>query len=398
MIGGAPAELDHWESLTDDFTQRTGTVVSIMRQPTDTDQRRQSLIVPLKAGERDPDVFLMDIVWIGQFAASGWLESLNGHISRDNFDITPFFAGIIDFADRYGNAIVALPVYVDAGLLYYRTDLLRRYGFESPPETWNQLVEMAVKIQGEERKTNPDFWAYVWQGAQYEGLVCTFLEYALSNGGRLIDEGGNLTLDRPENIAALRFMRDLITSYAISPPNTYTEMKEEEVRTLFEGGNAAFERNWPYAWGLHQEAGTSVKGKVGISLLPRFESGEHVAALGGWHIGISKRSDAKEAAWELVKFILSREAQIDFARKLGWNPARQDIYDAPEIVRDVPHLVTLKSVFETAAARPNVPYYSLLSQVLQRNLSAALSGITEPDQALRQAQVEALEIVETYGQ
>jgi multiple sugar transport system substrate-binding protein len=398
MIGGAPAELDYWEAMAAEFTETTGIGVNIMRQPTDTDQRRQSLIVPLKAGEDDPDAFLMDIVWIGQFAASGWLEPLNSHIARDGFRLSPFFEGIIDFADRYEDRVVALPVYIDAGLLYYRTDLLGKYGYEGPPETWMELVEMATRIQGQERKANPGFWGFVWQGAQYEGLICNFLEYALSNGGSLVAPDGRLTLASRQNIEALRFMRDLIASYAISPPNTFTEMKEEEVRSSFESGNALFERNWPYAWGLHQAEGSAVRGRVGTALLPRFDAGRHVAALGGWHIGISQSSDNKTAAWELVKFVVSKDTQIGFALNLGWNPSRQDVYDSEEIAETVPHLVTLKDIFEKASARPNLPYYSLVSQMLQRKVNAALSGITQPDQALKEAQAEAAEIVETYGQ
>jgi multiple sugar transport system substrate-binding protein len=398
MIGGAPAELDYWEEIVREFGETSGVQVSLMRQPTDTDQRRQSLIVPLKADERDPDVFLMDIIWIGQFAASGWLEPLDTYMVEDSFDLSPFFPGMIDFADKYVGQVVALPVYVDAGLLYYRTDLIEKYGYDGPPETWRDLVDMAGTVQEGERAANPDFWGFVWQGAQYEGLVCDFLEFAVSNGGGLVDRAGNLTLDRPENIGALQFMRDLITTYRISPPNTYTEMKEEEVRTFFEGGSALFERNWPYAWGLHESGGSRVKGKVGISLLPRAEMGRHVAALGGWHAGISRSSDNKKASWELVKFIIARDTQLGFALNLGWNPARQDVYDAQELLRRAPHLVTLKGVFTTASARPSVPYYSLLSRVLQAKVNAALSGITTPEAALRQAQSEARAVVETYKQ
>ncbi|MFC1799550.1 ABC transporter substrate-binding protein [Candidatus Eisenbacteria bacterium] len=398
MIGGAPAELDYWETLLTNFAQDTGIEVDLMRQPTDTDQRRQSLIVPLKAGESDPDVFLMDIVWIGQFAASGWLEGLEPMMEGDGFDTAPFFERVIDFADTYDGRLVALPVYVDAGLLYYRQDLLIEYGFTSPPATWADLVRMSVQIQEAQRMTNPDFWGFVWQGAQYEGLVCTFLEFATAAGGGLIDQSGALTLDRPENMSALSFMRDLIATFKVSPPNTYTEMKEEEVRSTFQNGNALFERNWPYAWGLHQEEGSAVKDLVGISLLPAFSGGEHAATLGGWHIGISRSSDNKEAAWELVKFIVSRDTQLGFALNLGWNPARQDIYDAPEIAENLPHLVRLREVFDAAAARPNVPYYSLLSGELQQQVNAALSGTTTPAEALKRAQQEGLEIVDRYKQ
>jgi len=398
MIGGAPAELDYWEKIVGEFSQASGIGVSLMRQPTDTDQRRQSLIIPLKAGEKDPDVFLMDIIWVGQFAASDWLEPLDGYVDEDNFNLKSFFPGMVDFADKYEGRTVALPVYVDAGLIYYRTDLLRKYGFANPPETWSELVDMAALVQAGERKTNPGFWGFVWQGAQYEGLICDFLEFAISNGGALVDHAGNPTLDRPENVRALQLMRDLISTYEISPPNTYTEMKEEEARTAFEAGNAMFERNWPYAWGLHQATTSPVRGKVGISLIPRGEGAGHAAALGGWHIAVSKTSDDKRSSWELVKFIVSPRTQLGFALNLGWNPARQDVYDSPELLKLAPHLVALKQVFMTASARPNVPYYSMLSRVLQAQVNAALSGITPPDAALTQAQSEAIKVVKTYSQ
>lgn len=398
MIGGAPAELDYWEDLLTGFSKETGIEVELMRQPTDTDQRRQSLIVPLKAGEGDPDVFLMDIVWIGQFAASGWLESLEPMIAADHFDTSPFFSRVIELADTYEGKLVALPVYVDAGLLYYREDLLQEYGYTSPPETWADLVRMAVEIQRAQRMTNPEFWGFVWQGAQYEGLVCTFLEFATAAGGGLMDRSGALTIDRPENVSALGFMRDLIATFEVSPPNTFTEMKEEEVRSVFQGGNALFERNWPYAWSLHQEEGSPVRGLVGISLLPEFSGGRHAATLGGWHVGISRSSDNKGDAWTLVKYIVSRKVQLGFALNLGWNPARQDLYDAPEILEAAPHLVKLRDIFEAAAARPNVPYYSLLSREIQQRVNAALSGAVTPGEALEAAQQGGLEIVERYRQ
>lgn len=398
MIGGAPAELDYWEEVISAFTEESGIAVDLMRQPTDTDQRRQSLVVPLRAGEKDPDVFLMDLIWIAQFAASGWLEPLDGPIATHGFDLNVFFGGIIEFADRYQEHVVALPVYIDAGLLYYRKDIFEEHVTGKVPETWSELVEYCHVAQRRQRRLQPNFWGFVWQGAQYEGLVCTFLEFALSNGGQLVDRKGNLTLDDPRNVEALEFMRDLIATHRVSPPNTYTEMKEEEVRTFFESGEALFERNWPYAWGLHQADGSPVKGKVGIALLPRFEGGKHVAALGGWHIGMSRSSDRKDDAFELMRYIVSRDVQIGFALSLGWNPARRDVYDAPEIVENLPHLVELKEVFRTASPRPNLPYYSLLSRALQAELSKALSGMLSAEEALENAQAKGLEIVETYEQ
>lgn len=396
MVGGAPNEVEFWERLTEVFEREKGIEIDLIRQPTDTDQRRQGLVIPLKSRQKDPDLFLMDVIWIGQFAASGWLLPLDRYVRRDKFPLNPFFGKVLEFADKYGGDLIALPIYIDGGLLYYRKDLLQRYGYRGPPRSWLELVRFSLKIQEDMRRENPNFWGFVWQGAQYEGLVCNFLEFATSNGGGITTKEGRLSLNLPQNIVALQFMVDLIHRYEISPPNTYTEMKEEEVRSLFQSGNALFERNWPYAWNLHQGQGSAVKDKVGIAPLPSFEGKPGASALGGWHIAISRYSDAKAKAWEFVKFATSYRIQKDLVIGLGWNPARKDIYDDREVREKSPHLKALKEVFQNAVTRPNFPYYTQISEIIQRYVNGALSGKMEAEEALNRAAKEAEGMAQTY--
>jgi multiple sugar transport system substrate-binding protein len=394
-VGGAPSEIDYWEKLVEEFERTYQIKVRLLRQPTDTDQRRQGLVVPLSSKKSDPDVFLMDVAWVAQFAASGWLTSLDPYIKNDNFDTSKFFTSILNQVDIYKGKLLALPVYIDCGLLYYRDDLLIKYGYK-PPSTWSQLLEYAQDIQQQEQKSNPHFYGFVWQGAQYEGLVCTWLEFTYSFGGRILDSKGNITLTSEENIRALQFMTDLIQNYRISPPNTYTEMKEEEVRMAFQSGNALFQRNWPYAWMLHQAPDSPIKGRFGVTILPKSQGGRHVAALGGWHIGISRYSDAKQNAWRFLKFVLSYSIQKKLVLNLGWNPARQDLYDDPQIKEEIPHINVLKTAFGNAIARPPLPYYTQISSVLQRYLNAAISGKLQPAEALQQAEAQIKRLVDIY--
>ena len=395
MVGGAPDELEYWAKLINEFEAKAGFTVRMVRQPTDSDQRRQGLVVPLKAGQKNPDVFLMDVVWIGQFVASGWLEPLDPYVSKDSFSTAPFFQKVLTLADIYHDTLFALPVYVDGGLLYYRKDLLEKYGYDHPPETWDQLVEYSQVIQRGERKEDPDFYGFVWQGAQYEGLVCNFLEFAASDGGG-IAEGDKIRLSTAENRQALKFMYDLIHVYRISPPNTYTEMKEEEVRSSFQRGNAAFERNWPYAWKLHEAEDSPVRGKVGITALPHFQGKKSVSTLGGWHVGISRYSDAQDKAWELVKYITSHQTQKKLVLNLGWNPGRRDVYEDEKIKSSLPYLHVLSGIFEKAVARPNLPYYTQLSEIIQRQVNACIAGKIDPSQALDRMQAEAEDLIGTY--
>ncbi len=396
-IGGAPAELAFWQQLLNDFQQQSGIKVNLLRQPTDTDLRRQGLITSLTSKRNDPDVFLMDVAWVTQFAASNWLEPFENHIDPNQLNLDIFFTNVIQLVDIYQNKLIAMPVYVDGGILYYRKDLLKKFGFENPPQTWPQLLTQAITIQSEIRKTNPYFYGFVWQGAQYEGLVCNWLEFTASNQGGILTDSQKISIDTKPNIQATKFMQDLIYKHQISPANTYTEMKEEQVRILFQQGNALFERNWPYAWPLHQSDASPVKGKVAIAPLPHFENGQSIATLGGWHVGVSKFSDQKEKSFELVKFILSYNTQKKLALGLGWNPARKDIYTDPTVINQFPHFAKLKKIFENLRPRPPIPYYTLVSEIIQKYINSALSGQYKPAQALKMAQTEIDKITKKYG-
>jgi len=397
-VGGAPSEIDYWHKVIKSFEEKNpGISVDLLRQPMNTAVRMQTLVTPLSSKESTPDVFLMDVAWVGQFAASGWLTPLNKFVTKDHYDLNVFFKKTIKLADTYKSKLIALPVYIDAGLLYYRKDLLKKYGYSHPPVTWKELVEVAQKVQAGERKHNPKFWGFVWQGKQYEGLVCDFLEFIVSNGGNILNSKGQPVLNSPNNVEALTFMRDLIHKYKISPPNTYTEMMEEPVRRTFQSGNAMFERNWPYAWGLHNSEKSPVKGEVGIAPLPHFPGHESAATLGGWHIGMNVYSKRKLAAWKFIKFVESYNTEKGFAMNLGWNPGRQDVYKDRDVIAKAPYLKALRKVFVGAVPRPGVPYYTKLSDIIQKYVNAAIAGKMSPKSALDRAQSEAKIIVSQYG-
>jgi multiple sugar transport system substrate-binding protein len=278
-IGGSPEEVNYWQGLVNRFNEETYSDLQLIRQPTYTDQRKQSLIVSLEARKKNPDLFLMDVVWLKQFIESGWLLPL-GQLSKDtSFSVKNFFTSVINSVDKSGNKLYALPVFLDVGLLYCRKDLLEKFGFEGTPITWSDLVNESEIIQKEERKTNKNFYGFLWQGAQYEGLICDFVEFISSNGGGIL-KNGKIKLNTPQNIFALRFMNDLIHKYKISSENTYTDMKEEEVRRAFQNGNALFERNWSYAYKLHNSKDSRVNGKTGMAVLPHFKNHQSASALG----------------------------------------------------------------------------------------------------------------------
>ncbi len=391
-IGGSPEEVDFWENVIYDFNQKYDYNLILVRQPTYTDQRKQSLIISLEGKQPDPDLFLMDVVWINQFIHSNWLEPLDTFAKQDDFITKPYFDKVLNLVDKYNDKLFALPVFMDVALLYYRTDLVTK-----PPETWNQLKELSLRFQNEQKIKNKSFDGFLWQGAQYEGLVCSFLEFISSNGGSIL-KNDSVKINSTNNKTALQFMQDLIHKYKISPENTYTEMKEEEVRREFQKGNAMFERNWTYAWQLHNSDKSNVKGKVGMTILPHFKGHSSVSTLGGWHIGISKYSDKKEKAWKFIKYVTSYKVQKKMVLTIGWNPARKDIYDDEELIQKLPHLKTLKNVFDNTIARPTVPYYAQISEVIQRNVNNCLANKISPAGALNEIEGEMKKIIEIYGE
>jgi multiple sugar transport system substrate-binding protein len=325
------------------------------------------------------------------------LQPLDFYFAKSTLKHEDFFTPIIGQVDTYQDYLIALPVYNDCGLLYFRKDLLDKYGF-AKPETWDELIACARSIQKEMRKTDPQFYGFAWQGAQYEGLVCTFLEFAASHHGGLIDQKNTIALNTPQNIAALKLMVDLLHKHRISPPNTFTEMKEEEVRIFFENGHALFERNWPYAYGLHTRNQSPIKDRIGVCTLPGVTKGISAATLGGWHVGISLYSDTKKEAFKLVEYIVSRATQKQLVQDLGWNPGRIDIYEDPDIIAEYPHVKVLEQAFTHSVSRPNVPYYTQISEVLQRSLNAALAKKMSPEQALARAQQEIDKIAAAYDE
>ncbi|MEJ2033001.1 MAG: ABC transporter substrate-binding protein [Deltaproteobacteria bacterium] len=389
-VGGAPAELAFWDELVKEFEHQSGIKVELLRQPADTDQQRQGLIIALKAGIANPDVFLMDVAWLGLFEASGWLAPLA------DVDRSPFFPRILKQVDIHHGQLLALPVDMDAGLLYYRRDLLNRYDIAGPPPTWPKLLATALKVQKSQRDKNPDFYGFVWQGAQYEGLITSFLDFAGEAGG-FIQRNGRILLDVPANRRALAFMHDLIWKYKISPPDTYTTMREEEVRRTFQEGDALYERNWPYAWSLHQQEGSPVRGVTGVAGIPAPAGGRAAPCLGGWHVGISRYSDVKPEALAFVRYLTSYEAQKKMVLALGWNPGRQDLYDDPEVIARAPYLKQLRQIILQARPRPLVPFYPQISAIAQRHLNAALAGTCTPKEALVLAQRDIAALLARYG-
>jgi trehalose/maltose transport system substrate-binding protein len=381
-IAGDPAQ---FRKLLDRFEQENpGVTIQDETLPASTDEQHQFYAINLEGRSADFDVLSLDVIWVQEFARAGWLRDVSSLLAPG--EEGAFFPGPVR-AVTFDHRLYAVPWYIDAGLLYYRTDLLKKYN-RPVPTTWPELVKTAQAITAREN----DLYGFLWQGKQYEGLVCTALEFIRGNGGEIIRDGTPV-LDSPQNRAALGFMRDLIVKYHVTPP-LVTNAIEEPTRQLFGSGKALFMRNWPYAWNIFEQTGSVVQGKTGVALLPSFPGNRSVSTLGGWQLGVNRFTRHPKEAEKLVRFLTSTAAQKALALTIGYKPTRKALYKDPDLARRQPFMASLYGIFLRAQPRPVTPYYMIFTQVLQSEFSAAIAGIKTPDAALADAQKQVGHILE----
>lgn len=356
--------------LLRDFERRhPGVTVREELLPADSDRQHQYYAMNLDGGRAPFDLLGIDTIWAQEFAKAGWIAPLDELLTPAERD--GFFPGPIEAA-TFNGRLYAVPWYVDAGVLYYRRDLLDRHGFE-PPRTWLELARIAKLVLNAEQDSK--LAGFVWQGKQYEGLMCVALEVLRSNGTDLW--GG----DRDRAEYGLRFLRETITTHGITPLST-SMADEESTRWMFGEGHALFMRNWPYAWALLQQEGSPVRGQVGVVSLPSFSGFSSAPVLGGWMLAMPNSSPHREVGGELISFLTSPDAQRRVAVELGYNPVRRALYTDESLLEVRPLLKDLYPILLSAKPRPVTPYYLLLSQAIQPEVSAVVVGRKSPKEAL----------------
>lgn len=370
-VGTVGIEQELAERAAEIFEEENpGVTVNIQAAPETSDERRSVFLQHLDRESPEIDVYQIDVIWPGEF--SHYLVDLNEYGAEEIAD--QHFAAMIE-NNTIDGELAAIPWFTDAGLLYYRTDLLEEYGFDGPPQTWDELEEMAAVIQAGEREDNPDFWGYVWQGYDYEGLTCNALEWIHSHGGgRIISEEGEITVNNEQAVEAVNRAGNWIGE--ISPPET-TGLVEESSRIIFEAGNAAFLRNWPYVYALASEEGKAVAGKFDLAPLPAGEQGESSAALGGWNLAVSRFSENKELAAELALFMAGPRIQKMRAVEGAFNPTIEELYEDEEVLAANPFFEDLYEVFENAVPRPSSQtgeLYNEASSFISENIYFVLTG------------------------
>ncbi|MDF9434921.1 ABC transporter substrate-binding protein [Chromohalobacter israelensis] len=371
---------DYCPTLAKQWAEKTGNQVNIISTPNSPTEKLSLYQQLLSSQSGDIDVLMIDIVWPGLLADH--LVDLRQYLPDDATD--GFFPTLIA-NNTVDGRLVAMPWYTDAGLLYYRKDLLEKYGYEVP-ETWQQLTDTAEAVQAAERQAGNDgFWGFVFQGRAYEGLTCDALEWVASHGGgTIVDDDGKVTIDNPRAAAALDQAAAWIGDISPEGVLNYTE---EETRGVFQSGNALFLRNWPYVWSLAQSSSSEVQGKIGIAPLPHGPKGQPKATLGGWNFGVSRYSAHPRLAADLVAYITAKPQQKAHATLMGRNPTIESLYQDPEVLDSNPAMADVYQNLVNGVARPasvTGGAYARVSNAFFNATHRVLAGETDGTTAVQQ--------------
>lgn len=380
-------ELELCQEGANEWAKQTGNSVKLVATPPNAEERLALYQQLLAAGSADIDVFQIDVVWPGTLA-NHFLDlssSIPPEDLKDHFET-------LTTNDTVEGKLVAVPFFVDAGLLFYRQDLLDKYG-KKPPKDWTELTETAKAVMEGERASNAQLQGYVWQGRAYEGLTCNSIEWVASfGGGNIVETDGKISINNEKAAAALTLARSWIGTIS---PEGVLNYAEEDSRGVFQSGNAVFMRNWPYAWALANAPDSPVKGKVGIAVLPQGtgDGARHASALGGQHLAVSKYSAHPKEAADLVRYLTGAAEQKRRAMKGSFNPTRKSLYDDQELLQALPFLKDFEAVLESAVARPSTvtgTQYSRASSEYIRAVHNTLTGkgTAEENLASLQKQLE----------
>jgi trehalose/maltose transport system substrate-binding protein len=379
-------------TVSEEWAKRTGNKLEYISRPNDVSAALALYQQYWTAKSPDVDVYLVDVIWQGIVAPHA--VDLKKYYKED--EIAAYFPRIIE-NNTIGDKLVSIPLYTDAGLLFYRTDLLEKYGYNAPPKTWEELATMAKKIQdGERAGGNKDFHGFVFQGKASESVTCNALEWIYSyGGGTIVDPDKKVTINNPEAIKALDAARSWVGTISPAGVTTYGE---EEARNIWQAGNAAFMRNWPYAYALGADPKSAVSRKFDVTVLPKGgENGKHVACLGGWQAMLSAYSKVPDAGADLIRYLSSVELQKK--RTILWSvlPTRPALYSDPDVLSKYPWFKTMLEVFNNAVARPSTATgadYNQVSTAFFQNVNKVLTGAESAQEAVSQVEKVAKRIAD----
>ena len=358
--------------------------VSLVSAPTDTDTNRATLATEISGGSSTPDVFMGDVIWPAQFGAHELALPLSSVLPASYW--SRFAPGLVSGA-TYKGQVYGSPLFEDQGFLYYRKDLLAKAKL-AVPTTWEQLEADSVKLVHMGLVKD----GFVWEGDSYEGLTCNFAEYLADAGGAVTNSTyTTATLNTAAATKAITFMRSLITSGA--SPAAVSTFQEPQAMAVFGDGNAAFLRNWDYAYSAATTASSGGKltaSQVGVTPLPTFagQSAPGYSNIGGWNMYINPHSKNVGADVTFIQWLSSPAAQDILSERYGFISTVTSVRDSPAVIASNPVFAVVPKT--KLVPRPaGTAEYPALSTAIYQNVNGALAGSASPSAAAAAAQSAA---------
>ncbi len=353
--------------------------------PVATDQYSK-FVTAFRSQSTTPDVVHIDVTWPAQFATPGWLAPIDHYVSSSYLQqFWPSAANV----GKVNGKLYGIQRYMDIGMLYYRTDLVQKYG-GTVPQTRDQMQAMAQEILAGEA-ANGIKYGYLMPGKKIEAIVDEWLEFLWGDGGD-IGNPGSLDLTGAKQVAALQYMHDLIYKYKLAPQGTNT-YAPNDILSLFNNGQAPFMRNWTFAYKIANTPSSSkVAGKVGVTPTLATAGNQGHGCTGGWVLAINAYSQHKDEAWTFIDYMLSKSTQKSMAMNAGLIPSRPDVVSDPAVVAQVPYFSQLSSILNTGNNRPKLVNYNQFTTPLQAAINGVLSNQGSAADALAsvQSQVSSL--------
>ncbi|HWK76860.1 sugar ABC transporter substrate-binding protein [Microbacterium sp.] len=340
------------EPLIPEFEELTGITVETEALP--EDQFRQRLQVELTSGSSDIDVFMSSVQQDGaRFASAGWYEDLtpyieNSSLTSPDYNFDDFSESVLE-GHTFDDTLSALPIQLEVQMLFYRKDLLEAAGFDGPPQTLDELEEIAKAT------TNPAENIYGWAARGKRAAAVTQLTSFLLNHGAEYMKDGEAAFDSPEGVEAIEQYGQLIRDYG---PSGSTNNGWEELLALFQsGGLAQWADNSGQAAALRDPAQTSFADQVGYAAMPAGPEGD-AQTFFGWAAAMSSSSEKKGPAWLFLQWLTSPET-VQALQEIGIPGGRQSI----EFGEDVP--AEFVEAFQTAlsTAQPQLPQVQSVPEV-----------------------------------
>lgn len=387
------------QTLIDDFNSSNdeGIEVTWREMARESDAYYRQLVSDFNVGATEIDVFGADVVWTPEFATQYWVQNLSG-LFQSEFEANAFLQAPLRSA-RHRDRIWGVPWYTDAGMLFYRRDLLEENGISEPPATWQALSDAAQQV----RDAAGIEHGFVFQGGRYEGGVTNMLEYVWNAGGRVLTgnienaavpgmsvrDANVITIDTQASAAGLDAARQLVESGVA--PEAVTEFREQDAADAFLSGNAVFMRNWPFVYGLFGQEGVSLsQEQVGVAPIPTGpgENRQSYSCLGGWNLMISAFSANQEAAWSFIRYAAAEAQQRTRAENGGFLPTLSSLYDDQSLTEAVPVLGLGRDAIRNARVRPETPFYADMSQRMAIAFNRVLLGELSGEEAASRLQDE----------